>query len=1155
MPISPDKSSPSSELAHYRRVLNVTGYVLFSANGRGYFTAVTGNVHDLTGYQAEELIGKHFTALVAPDWRDYVTSYYQRQFERYQEDAIFNDSVLEFPIHTRQGEVRWVEQTVLLVQEEGRYEFQAIVRDITTQKQMEDALQESEERYARLLEATFEAILIHKDSEIMDVNPGFERLMGYSWADVRGLTLDDIGLKRELLSTVDEADTFKNNETVVYARDGRAIPVEYRVRTITHRGEQLQAIALRDLTERKRVEQLYRAVVEDQTELICRYSPDGTLNFVNDAYCRFFHTSREKLLGSDFFELMPPAAREAAKASLQSLSPENPIHEGERRVVPPNSPPLWLSWVERGIFDPGGKLIEVQLVARDVTQQKHAEAELRRSETLYRTTARSLPGAAVLIFDRDLRYLLAEGEALTLQNLSKEKIEGKTVYDIVAPERIEGAVSFYRSALKGKTTTVEQTFGDIIAQLTVTPVYNEDGEIYAGLMLAQDITDRKRAEAELRRREALYRTTARNLPNSAVVIYNPDLEYILAEGPALAAMGRSKEEVEGKTIHDIVVPERLEDAIAGYRRVLAGGVEVVERNLEGRLYQLHTSPLHNEDGEIYAGLILIMDITERKQAEEALRASESRHRALVEGIPDLIFVITFDGVYIDCQADTDVRLLVQPEDLIGRNIRDIGAPPQVVEPTIAALKRAQQTGEVQTFQYPVYWPETPNTPHYYETRLVKMDDQHALILVHDVNDLKQAEEALRHRVEQLTLLSTLEADLVDQLDVEYVLTLAAVEAYRFSDADTAQIALITDENNQMRIVRTLGDYPSDAAESGLNDGEGIVSRVMRTLEAELVTDVSADPDYVPLDPDTEAQMAFPLVNQERLVGVLNLETHNAYNFTTEKFEFLQLLTRRAAAAIERSRLHTETERHLAELQVLYTQVSSLEQLKTDMLRIASHDLNNPLATVLGYTQLLNMSDIDGSGKAYVQEIEGAARRMQKITGDILSLERIEEMAQGETLYRISLDKLASESAKELRHIVDSKRQTLNLELQTDTHHVLADPAQLKEAVHNLIENAIKYTPEQGNITITIAAEKHTQNNRIVFRVTDSGIGVPQEQIDQLFQPFFRAKNARSQEGTGLGLNLVKRVIERHGGKMIVQSTLNVGSTFGFWLPAHQKPTS
>jgi two-component system phosphate regulon sensor histidine kinase PhoR len=293
-------------------------------------------------------------------------------------------------------------------------------------------------------------------------------------------------------------------------------------------------------------------------------------------------------------------------------------------------------------------------------------------------------------------------------------------------------------------------------------------------------------------------------------------------------------------------------------------------------------------------------------------------------------------------------------------------------------------------------------------------------------------------------------------------------------------------------------------------------------------------------------MVIPLVSQDRLIGVLFLEARRPERFSTEVFDFIQLITTRIAAAVDNAQLYDTTRQQLAELQELYTQISSLEQLKTHMIRLAAHDLGNPLTSISGYTDLLLDSELNGTQREQAGIVKEAAGRMKKIIRDILSLQRIEEMAQGSLNEDIDLTDMVRQIYDSQKHLAVQRRQELSLDVPTFSMYIKGDSAHIREAIVNLVSNALKYTPDEGHIHMHLWEE----NDIFVFEVVDNGYGVPEELQPKLFQPFYRAKTRETLriDGTGLGLHLVKNIIERHHGKMRFHSVYGQGSTFGFEIP-------
>ena len=270
-----------------------------------------------------------------------------------------------------------------------------------------------------------------------------------------------------------------------------------------------------------------------------------------------------------------------------------------------------------------------------------------------------------------------------------------------------------------------------------------------------------------------------------------------------------------------------------------------------------------------------------------------------------------------------------------------------------------------------------------------------------------------------------------------------------------------------------------------------------------------------------------------------------------QFQFLQLITGRIAAFLDNASLYRQTQDQLEELTTLYQEVQYLEQLKTDMIRIASHDLKNPLGSIMGYMQMFRLDaeeKLDNRERNYLDKIDLATAKMERITKRILSLERIQQLSEKQNSEIIDLTNLVYKSVSE--HIDFSVRNEQQLKRHLPDHQVLidADPAQLYEALSNLVHNALKYTPRHGTVDVSLTVEEGIAK----FRVKDTGYGIPEHLQKRLFDPFYRAKTTETRfiEGTGLGLHLVKNIIERHHGQMFFESVYKEGSTFGFDIPLH-----
>jgi signal transduction histidine kinase len=286
---------------------------------------------------------------------------------------------------------------------------------------------------------------------------------------------------------------------------------------------------------------------------------------------------------------------------------------------------------------------------------------------------------------------------------------------------------------------------------------------------------------------------------------------------------------------------------------------------------------------------------------------------------------------------------------------------------------------------------------------------------------------------------------------------------------------------------------------------------------------------------SQAALITPLIVGEEVLGLAAVtESRNARVFSDEEILLFETLVAQAAVALRQARL--------------YENLRELENLKSEMIRMASHDLRNPLGNIMGFIEILTLSlgsRLDEEEREALVYMKRSATTMKSLIDDLLTLEKIEsERSHSWTV--VDFGQLVYDVYDSQKATAELKHHTLLLEYSGEPILILGSSTQIRQAAVNLIGNALKYTAPEGRIQIRL----FTAANRIQFEVEDNGYGISAERQKRLFQRFYRAKQPGTEEipGTGLGLSMVKTIVERHGGEVWVQSQENVGSTFGFWLP-------
>ncbi|MCA9909075.1 MAG: GAF domain-containing protein, partial [Anaerolineae bacterium] len=533
------------------------------------------------------------------------------------------------------------------------------------------------------------------------------------------------------------------------------------------------------------------------------------------------------------------------------------------------------------------------------------------------------------------------------------------------------------------------------------------------------------------------------------------------------------------------------------------------------------------------------DITERIQAETALRESEQRLRAIINHAPVILFELDEQGTFVLSEGKGLRSLGIEPLVVNGSNALEVLAH----HPAITQRIERALSGETVEFIF-----DDDTVVFQMSFTPVKQQPDHVTGVIGvatDVTEQIRARDDAAESSARLKLLRDIDAQLTATLDLSNVLRAAMQAAVSATNADDGYIALLND--GRLTITESTGHYDMgtklDLKSAPLAD----------ILKRQIPVQIEHDKQHAPVKngvlPSTQSQMVIPLTYGENLIGVLNLESKHKHAFDVDTFSFVKSLAIRAAAAVENARLYALSQTQLVTLQELYDKVRGLEQIKTDMIRIAAHDLRNPLSAAMGYLSMISnelQGTLSNTQQDYITMLDNSLRAIQKIISDILSLQRIEALQERASYELIEINKLVETVFTNNQPSAQAKQLDYQLSLPSHPIKVCADSAQMREAIDNLIYNAIKYTPDKGSVNVRVSANPQT----VTLEVIDTGYGIPEQLQDRLFQPFFRAKTAQTRhiEGTGLGLHLVKNIVERHSGKMHFQSKQGKGSTFGFEMP-------
>jgi len=383
-----------------------------------------------------------------------------------------------------------------------------------------------------------------------------------------------------------------------------------------------------------------------------------------------------------------------------------------------------------------------------------------------------------------------------------------------------------------------------------------------------------------------------------------------------------------------------------------------------------------------------------------------------------------------------------------------------------------------------------------------------------------------HRLQRLIELSR---DLTSTLDLDTLLKRIVRVAVEMGEGQAASI-LLYDENTQQLFFKTATNLDKPQVQNITVPLEGsIAGWVVQNRAPVIISDAKKDPRfYADVDKTTlfttSSMVAVPLVHKERVLGVLEVLNKSSGSFTADDQDIMMTLSAQAALAIENARLFQQS----------------------DLIAELVHEIRTPLASLNTASYLLQRHDLkeDQRGKL-IQAISSETRRLNDLATSFLDLARLESGRVSFQQDTFPLFPLLEECWDVVRSSADEKQVTLQTNVPVDLLLVEADRDKMKQVLLNLLTNAIKYNVLGGFVRV----EALSMPSECQIRVRDSGIGIPEEATQHLFDRFYRVKGSeRLASGTGLGLSICKQIVEKHGGQIEVESQSGKGTVFTIRLP-------
>ena len=377
-------------------------------------------------------------------------------------------------------------------------------------------------------------------------------------------------------------------------------------------------------------------------------------------------------------------------------------------------------------------------------------------------------------------------------------------------------------------------------------------------------------------------------------------------------------------------------------------------------------------------------------------------------------------------------------------------------------------------------------------------------------------------------------------NLDHLLSHIITEAADLTQAEAASILLLDPRTRQLHFKASSNEVPPEMSNMAVSLDDSIAGAILTANKPMYIQDVSQDPRW---NQDVDDAIAFrtrsilgvPMhnVNQEP-VGVLEaLNKKGGGDFSVQDFETLSILADIAGVAVEQTRLFNELQQANAEL-------NDLDQIKTDFIAIASHELRTPLSVILGYVSFLR-DEADPRMAEQFDNVLQAAVHLRTLIQDMLNLRYVDAGTAMLTRQQVDLVALVHKLNLEADETAVAKEQTVQVIIQADSLPVLIDQDMMEVIIGNLLNNAVKFTPRAGRIEVVL----QRKGREAWFRIKDSGMGVPDDQLQRIFKRFYQVESPlrRQHEGMGLGLSIAKELVELHGGRIWAESSNQNGSEF------------
>ncbi len=860
-------------------------------------------------------------------------------------------------------------------------------------------------------------------------------------------------------------------------------------------------------------EEKFRALVETTNDFIWETDVAGVYTYVSPQVQVMLGYSQSEVLGKTPFAFMPPDEAERVRnVFVQAVSTKSGFNNLENVNLHKDGHHIVLETSGVPIIDAAGNLRGYRGSDRDVTERKRAEAQLVANELRYRTLF-DLSPAGITLLDSSARILEANEAFYRSHQLTKGELLGKDVRILVPLAKRESVSGHLAKILSGETLEheVENLRKDgstCVMELRETRVPLPDGGVGV-LSVANDVTERKRAEGALRESEQRFRTVVENAEAVVFIVDNNGV-FQLSEGRGLSKLGLKPGQVVGVSAFDLY--KDYPEIVGSIERALTGRQTHSVNDIHGSIFDTLYSPYFDASGKPSGVVGVATDITEQKRAEEKLRQSEELYRLLAENSSDVIWLMDFSGTFTYISPSVTSLRGYSPEEAMCQSIDDMFTPESaiVARGYFLDAKEAVARGKslpMRSFEVEqrckngsTVWTEI--------TAGIVSDEQGDFTSIigstRNISDRKRTEDALR---------------------------LSEEKYRRFFEEDLTGIFVSTPDGKFLdcnpAFISIFGFASLDDA---LRTGATVLYEGPEQRE-EMIVNLHKQRKLLNIELTLRKRDGSPVHVLENIIGTFD-----------EDGTLLQLM----GYVFDKT-----VQKHL-EHQLLQSQ--KMESLGTLASGIA-HDFNNILGIVLGHASLLGTAvTLPDSETRHVDAILRATERGVGVVKQLLTFARKTEVL----LESVRINDVIGELTR-LLHETFPKSIRVETMLLGSVPSILADTNQMHQVLLNLCVNARDAMPAGGVVTIATRSvdgdivrmqwPDATAAEYVGVSVSDTGVGMDDATRERIFEPFFTTKERG--KGTGLGLAIVYGVVHAHKGFIDVQSQQGEGTTFNLYFPSQQ----